>query len=104
MNIIKPLVWDPKGFLQQHIQRDLEQLKNTLGRSADETASVVHLVLCRLLREQGHSEELGMGPGGGEQPVEEAGHSLTPEGDEGEAGRRALAGESGREGPAWPFH
>ncbi|XFF88667.1 hypothetical protein AB1E18_014886 [Capra hircus] len=55
MNIIKPLVWDPKGFLQQHIQRDLEQLKNTLGRSADETASVVHLVLCRLLREQGHS-------------------------------------------------
>ncbi|XDA81156.1 hypothetical protein R6Z07_011296 [Ovis aries] len=53
-NIIKPLVWDPKGFLQQHIQRDLEQLKNTLGRSADETASVVHLVLCRLLREQGH--------------------------------------------------
>lgn len=54
MNIIKPLVWDPKGFLQQHIQRDLEQLKNTLGRSADETASVVHLVLCRLLREQGH--------------------------------------------------
>ncbi|KAJ1072081.1 hypothetical protein K5549_013948 [Capra hircus] len=55
MNIIKPLVWDPKGFLQQHIQRDLEQLKNTLGRSADETASVVHLVLCRLLREQGHN-------------------------------------------------
>ena len=71
MNIIKPLVWDPKGFLQQHIQRDLEQLKNTLGRSADETASVVHLVLCRLLREQGHSEELGMGPGGGAQPGED---------------------------------
>nr|CAI9700547.1 unnamed protein product [Rangifer tarandus platyrhynchus] len=59
MNIIKPLVWDPKGFLQQHIQRDLEQLMNMLGRSADETASVVHLVLRRLLREQGHSEELG---------------------------------------------
>ena len=104
MNIIKPLVWDPKGFLQQHIQRDLEQLKNTLGRSADETASVVHLVLCRLLREQGHSEELGMGPGGGAQPGEEAGHSSTPEGDEGEAGRQALSRESGREGPAWPFH
>ncbi|CAN0131544.1 unnamed protein product [Rangifer tarandus platyrhynchus] len=54
MNIIKPPVKDPKGFLQQHIQRDLEQLMNMLGRSADETASVVHLVLSRLLREQGH--------------------------------------------------
>ncbi|KAF4008099.1 hypothetical protein G4228_019714 [Cervus hanglu yarkandensis] len=53
MNIIKPPVWDPKGFLQQHIQRDLEQLTDTLGRSADEAASVVHLVLRRLLREQG---------------------------------------------------
>lgn len=63
MNIIKPPVKDPKGFLQQHIQRDLEQLMNMLGRSADETASVVHLVLSRLLREQGHSEELGTGPG-----------------------------------------
>lgn len=63
MNIIKPPVSDPKRFLQQHIQRDLEQLTNTLGRSADETASVVHLVLCRLLREQGHSEELGTEPG-----------------------------------------
>ncbi|KAB0367359.1 hypothetical protein FD755_020683, partial [Muntiacus reevesi] len=54
MSIIKPLVWDPKGFLQQHIQRDLEQLMNMLGRSADETASVVHLVLRSLLQEQGH--------------------------------------------------
>uniref|UniRef100_A0A8C6FXF9 E3 ubiquitin-protein ligase RNF213 n=1 Tax=Moschus moschiferus TaxID=68415 RepID=A0A8C6FXF9_MOSMO len=54
MNIIKPLVRDPKGFLQQHIQRDLEELMNMLGRSADETASVVHLVLCCLLQEQGH--------------------------------------------------
>ncbi|XP_055264373.1 E3 ubiquitin-protein ligase RNF213 isoform X3 [Moschus berezovskii] len=54
MNIIKPLVRDPKGFLQQHIQRDLEQLMNMLGKSADETASVVHLVLCCLLQEQGH--------------------------------------------------
>lgn len=63
MNIIKPPVRDPKGFLQQHIQRDLEQLMNMLGRSADETSSVVHLVLRRLLQEQGHSEELGTGPG-----------------------------------------
>ena len=103
MNIIKPPVSDPKRFLQQHIQRDLERLMNTLGRSADETASVVHLVLCRLLREQGHSEELGTGPGCGAQPGEEAGHSSTPEGDEREAGRQALSRESGRGGPAWPF-
>uniref|UniRef100_A0A8C6CC37 E3 ubiquitin-protein ligase RNF213 n=1 Tax=Monodon monoceros TaxID=40151 RepID=A0A8C6CC37_MONMO len=53
MNIIKPPVRDPEGFLLQHIQRGLEQLMKTLGRSADETASVVHLVLSRLLREHG---------------------------------------------------
>nr|XP_044602039.1 E3 ubiquitin-protein ligase RNF213 isoform X2 [Equus asinus] len=51
-NIIKPAVMDPRGFLWQHVERDLEQLTKTLGRSADETASVVHLVLCSLLREQ----------------------------------------------------
>ncbi|XP_026936735.1 E3 ubiquitin-protein ligase RNF213 isoform X2 [Sagmatias obliquidens] len=54
MNIIKPPVRDPKGFLLKHIQRDLEQLMKMLGRSADETASVVHLVLSHLLREHGH--------------------------------------------------
>lgn len=64
MNIIKPPVRDPKGFLLQHIQRDLEQLMKMLGRSADETTSVVHLVLSHLLREHGHSEEPGMGPRG----------------------------------------
>uniref|UniRef100_A0A8C9CZX4 E3 ubiquitin-protein ligase RNF213 n=1 Tax=Phocoena sinus TaxID=42100 RepID=A0A8C9CZX4_PHOSS len=53
MNIIKPPVRDPKGFLLQHIQRDLEQLMKMLGRSADETTSVVHLVLSHLLREHG---------------------------------------------------
>uniref|UniRef100_A0A480YR07 E3 ubiquitin-protein ligase RNF213 n=1 Tax=Sus scrofa TaxID=9823 RepID=A0A480YR07_PIG len=53
IHIIKPLVRDPKAFLQQHIQRDLEQLTRMLGKSADETVSVVHLVLGRLLAEQG---------------------------------------------------
>uniref|UniRef100_A0A8C3WRW7 E3 ubiquitin-protein ligase RNF213 n=1 Tax=Catagonus wagneri TaxID=51154 RepID=A0A8C3WRW7_9CETA len=52
INIIKPLVRDPKAFLQQHIQRDLEQLTRVLGKSVDETVSVVHLVLGRLLVEQ----------------------------------------------------
>ncbi|XP_047614339.1 E3 ubiquitin-protein ligase RNF213 isoform X4 [Phacochoerus africanus] len=52
-HIIKPPVRDPKAFLQQHIQRDLEQLTRVLGKSADETVSVVHLVLGRLLAKQG---------------------------------------------------
>ncbi|XP_077886537.1 E3 ubiquitin-protein ligase RNF213-like isoform X3 [Ictidomys tridecemlineatus] len=52
INIIKPPVSDPKGFLQQHIQRDLEQLTKTLGKSADETTHVVHLMLRCLLKEQ----------------------------------------------------
>ncbi|VTJ88974.1 Hypothetical predicted protein [Marmota monax] len=52
INIIKPPVSDPKGFLQQHIWRDLEQLTKTLGKSADETTHVVHLMLRCLLKEQ----------------------------------------------------
>uniref|UniRef100_A0A5F8GPQ3 Ring finger protein 213 n=1 Tax=Monodelphis domestica TaxID=13616 RepID=A0A5F8GPQ3_MONDO len=51
MKIIKPPVRDPESFLQQHIQKDLEQLMKSLGRSADETASVVHLILCCLIKE-----------------------------------------------------
>ncbi|XP_013361468.1 PREDICTED: E3 ubiquitin-protein ligase RNF213 isoform X2 [Chinchilla lanigera] len=51
-NIIKPPVADPKAFLQQHIQRDLEQLTKMLGKNADETCLVVHLVLRRLFRVQ----------------------------------------------------
>lgn len=52
MNIIKPPVQDPQGFLEQHIQRDLEQLTKILGKSADETTHVVHLILSSLLKEQ----------------------------------------------------
>ncbi|VTJ74165.1 Hypothetical predicted protein [Marmota monax] len=52
INIIKPPVSDPKRFLQQHIQRDLEQLTKMLGKSADETTHVVHLMLRWLLKEQ----------------------------------------------------
>uniref|UniRef100_A0A8D2D6D2 E3 ubiquitin-protein ligase RNF213 n=1 Tax=Sciurus vulgaris TaxID=55149 RepID=A0A8D2D6D2_SCIVU len=55
VHIIKPPVRDPKGFLQQHIQRDLGQLTKTLGKSADETTHVIHLVLRCLLQEQRHS-------------------------------------------------
>ncbi|KAM4802762.1 E3 ubiquitin-protein ligase RNF213-like [Urocitellus parryii] len=52
INIIKPPVSDPKRFLQQHIHRDLEQLTKMLGKSADETTHVVHLMLRCLLKEQ----------------------------------------------------
>ncbi|XP_053231504.1 E3 ubiquitin-protein ligase RNF213-like isoform X2 [Podarcis raffonei] len=51
LQIIKPPVQDPVSFLMQHIHKDLEQLKNTLGKSADETTNVVHLILCSLLKE-----------------------------------------------------
>ncbi|XP_062976189.1 E3 ubiquitin-protein ligase RNF213-like [Elgaria multicarinata webbii] len=49
--IIKPQVRDPVSFLLQHIQKDLEQLMNTLGKSADETTNIVHLILCSLLKD-----------------------------------------------------
>ncbi|XP_057630023.1 E3 ubiquitin-protein ligase RNF213-like [Chionomys nivalis] len=52
IRIIKPQVQDPQGFLQQHIQRNLEQLNKMLGRSADETTQVVHLILRCLLLER----------------------------------------------------
>uniref|UniRef100_A0A8C9DCK3 E3 ubiquitin-protein ligase RNF213 n=1 Tax=Panthera leo TaxID=9689 RepID=A0A8C9DCK3_PANLE len=52
INIIKPPVRDPRGFLQQHVQQDLEQLTRTLGRSADEAINAVHLVLRSLLGRQ----------------------------------------------------
>uniref|UniRef100_A0A673V8K9 E3 ubiquitin-protein ligase RNF213 n=1 Tax=Suricata suricatta TaxID=37032 RepID=A0A673V8K9_SURSU len=61
--IIKPPVTDPRGFLQRHVQRDLEQLTKTLGQSADEAVSAVHLVLRGLLGRgrhvSGHSEHAG---------------------------------------------
>ncbi|XP_039082113.1 E3 ubiquitin-protein ligase RNF213 isoform X2 [Hyaena hyaena] len=53
-SIIKPPVRDPRTFLQQHVQRDLEQLMKTLGRSADEAVTAVHLVLCSFLGRQRH--------------------------------------------------
>lgn len=67
INIIKPPVRDPRGFLQQHIRQDLEQLTRTLGRSADEAINAVHLVLRSLLGRQRHpsgqSELEGRGGG-----------------------------------------
>uniref|UniRef100_A0A8D2LPD7 Ring finger protein 213 n=1 Tax=Varanus komodoensis TaxID=61221 RepID=A0A8D2LPD7_VARKO len=51
LQIIKPEVQDPVSFFLQHIRKDIEQLMNTLGKSADDTANVVHLILCRLLKE-----------------------------------------------------
>ncbi|XP_067914752.1 E3 ubiquitin-protein ligase rnf213-alpha [Heterodontus francisci] len=49
--IIKPQVQNPVAFLQCHIEKDMEQLMRSLGKSADETAVVVHLVLRCLLQQ-----------------------------------------------------
>ncbi|KAM8945658.1 LOW QUALITY PROTEIN: E3 ubiquitin-protein ligase RNF213 [Pelodytes ibericus] len=48
--IVKPAVSDVSIFVFHHIAKGLEQLKNTLGKSADETTTVIHLVLCRMLQ------------------------------------------------------
>uniref|UniRef100_A0A8C5RBG0 RING-type E3 ubiquitin transferase n=1 Tax=Leptobrachium leishanense TaxID=445787 RepID=A0A8C5RBG0_9ANUR len=47
--IVKPPVTDLRGFLFQHIVRGLEQLRNSLRKSADETTMLIHLVIRRLL-------------------------------------------------------
>lgn len=101
IHIIKPLVRDPKAFLQQHIQRDLEQLTRMLGKSADETVSVVHLVLGRLLAEQGcWGEEPARGTA---TSAGEATRPPTPGPEDREVGRRTPASGWGREGaPASP--
>uniref|UniRef100_A0A8C6V5D3 RING-type E3 ubiquitin transferase n=1 Tax=Naja naja TaxID=35670 RepID=A0A8C6V5D3_NAJNA len=57
LQIIKPWVQDPVNFLLQHIDKDLQQLMNTLGKSADETTNVIHLILCSLSKDQ-HAGQL----------------------------------------------
>ncbi|XP_069619694.1 E3 ubiquitin-protein ligase RNF213 isoform X2 [Ranitomeya imitator] len=47
--IVKPQVPDVRSFLFRHIEKDLEYLRNTLGKSADDTTTVVHLVLNQML-------------------------------------------------------
>ncbi|XP_018090579.1 E3 ubiquitin-protein ligase RNF213 isoform X2 [Xenopus laevis] len=49
-NILNPQVQDVALFLLRHITRDLELLKKILGKSADETTIVVHLILCQIPR------------------------------------------------------
>ncbi|NXU35912.1 RN213 ligase, partial [Drymodes brunneopygia] len=48
--MIKPAVEDVVSFLQQHIQEDLAQLTRILGKSVDDTISMLHLVLSSLLQ------------------------------------------------------
>ncbi|XP_041073204.1 E3 ubiquitin-protein ligase rnf213-alpha-like [Carcharodon carcharias] len=47
--IIKPQVSNPTAFLLCHIEKDMEQLMGSLGKSADETAIVIHLALSHLI-------------------------------------------------------
>ncbi|XP_058708338.1 E3 ubiquitin-protein ligase RNF213 isoform X2 [Poecile atricapillus] len=48
--MIKPAVEDVVSFLQQHVQEDLVQLTRILGKSVDDTISILHLVLSSLLQ------------------------------------------------------
>uniref|UniRef100_A0A663EII0 RING-type E3 ubiquitin transferase n=1 Tax=Aquila chrysaetos chrysaetos TaxID=223781 RepID=A0A663EII0_AQUCH len=48
--IIKPPVHNSVSFLQQHIWEDLAQLTKILGKSVDETITILHLVLSSLLK------------------------------------------------------
>ncbi|KAG9491250.1 hypothetical protein GDO78_006558, partial [Eleutherodactylus coqui] len=48
-HIVKPPPPDVRSFLFHHIEKDLEYLKNTLGKSADDTTTIIHLVLCQML-------------------------------------------------------
>ncbi|XP_074900257.1 E3 ubiquitin-protein ligase RNF213 isoform X2 [Buteo buteo] len=48
--IIKPPVHNSVSFLQQHIREDLAQLTKILGKSVDETITILHLVLSSLLK------------------------------------------------------
>ncbi|XP_031747021.1 E3 ubiquitin-protein ligase RNF213 [Xenopus tropicalis] len=47
--LVKPGVGDIGTFLFRHLEKNLEQVKNSLGESVDNTATVLHLVLCRML-------------------------------------------------------
>ncbi|XP_053308819.1 E3 ubiquitin-protein ligase RNF213 [Spea bombifrons] len=48
--IVKPLVPNVGTFLYNHIEKCLEQLRNSLGKSADETTTIMHLVFCHMLK------------------------------------------------------
>ncbi|XP_068134510.1 E3 ubiquitin-protein ligase RNF213-like [Hyperolius riggenbachi] len=50
--IVKPPVPNASNFLLHHIERDLQYLRTSLGKSADDTTTVVHLVLRQMLQPQ----------------------------------------------------
>ncbi|XP_028841461.1 LOW QUALITY PROTEIN: E3 ubiquitin-protein ligase rnf213-alpha-like [Denticeps clupeoides] len=52
--IIVPPVPHPAIFLVAHLQKDLQQLTQALGRGADETTSTAHLIIDSLTNPPGH--------------------------------------------------
>ncbi|XP_077330445.1 E3 ubiquitin-protein ligase RNF213-like isoform X2 [Lithobates pipiens] len=52
MRIVKPPVQDVTNFIFCHIAKDLEYLKNSLGKSTDDITTVVHLILDKMLSPQ----------------------------------------------------
>ncbi|XP_048410924.2 E3 ubiquitin-protein ligase rnf213-alpha-like isoform X2 [Stegostoma tigrinum] len=53
--IIKAEVPNPAAFLWCHFEKDMEQLIRSLGKSADEIAIVVHIILSHLIQLKGLS-------------------------------------------------
>ncbi|XP_018410444.1 PREDICTED: E3 ubiquitin-protein ligase RNF213-like [Nanorana parkeri] len=52
MRIVKPPIQNVTNFIFCHIERDLEYLRNSLGKSTDDTTTVVHLILDKMLSPQ----------------------------------------------------
>ncbi|XP_078257499.1 E3 ubiquitin-protein ligase rnf213-alpha-like isoform X2 [Rhinoraja longicauda] len=50
--IIQPQVQNPRDFLWCHIKKDIEQLRNSLAKTIDETTIVVHLFLSQLINQK----------------------------------------------------
>ncbi|XP_018410445.1 PREDICTED: E3 ubiquitin-protein ligase RNF213-like [Nanorana parkeri] len=52
MRIVKPPIQNVTNFIFCHIERDLEYLRNSLGKSTDDTTTIVHLILDKMLSPQ----------------------------------------------------
>ncbi|XP_034559632.1 E3 ubiquitin-protein ligase rnf213-alpha-like isoform X2 [Notolabrus celidotus] len=61
-NIIQPPVEDSCQFLSLHILKDMDQLSQTLGRGADHTVTIIHLVL-RSLQQLSQTSHTDTDPG-----------------------------------------
>ncbi|XP_078611724.1 E3 ubiquitin-protein ligase RNF213-like isoform X2 [Branchiostoma floridae x Branchiostoma japonicum] len=59
VNVIDPRPPNPSEFLWQHLELDLQQLGRALGRSADDAALFMHLILHNLLTPEAQAPAAG---------------------------------------------